>query len=141
LNEICQIEVREAKNNDHVVPGVALIAPGNLHMMINRSGGTYLAKIKNGPRVHYQRPSVDVLFQSVAKNAGKNAVGVLLTGMGADGAKGMLSMKEKGAFTMAQDEASCVVFGMPKEAIKMGGVNKVVPLTEVSRTIVGALTN
>ena len=139
LNEICPMEVREARDNDHVVPGVALIAPGNRHMLLYRSGGTYLVKIKTGPRVHYQRPSVDVLFQSVAKNAGRNAVGVLLTGMGADGAKGMLSMRENGANTIAQDEKSCVVFGMPKEAIKLGAADEVVPLSNISRSIINAL--
>lgn len=139
LNGICPMEVREARDNDHIVPGVALIAPGNRHMLLYRSGGTYLVKIKNGPRVHYQRPSVDVLFQSVAKNAGCNAVGVLLTGMGADGAKGMLSMRENGANTIAQDEKSCVVFGMPKEAIKLGAANEVVPLSNISRSIINAL--
>ena len=139
LNEICQMQVREACDNDHVVPGVALIAPGNHHMLLHRRGALYLVKIKDGPRVHYQRPSVDVLFQSVAKNAGRNAVGVLLTGMGADGAKGMLSMRESGAYTMAQDEDTSVVFGMPKEAINLGGVDKVVPLHYISQGIINAL--
>ncbi len=139
LNEICQMEVHEACDNDRVVPGVALIAPGNHHIVLHRSGSFYSVKIKDGPRVHYQRPSVDVLFQSVAKSAGRNAVGVLLTGMGADGAKGMLSMRESGAYTMAQDEDSCVVFGMPKEAIKLGAVDKVVPLHYISQGIINAL--
>jgi two-component system chemotaxis response regulator CheB len=136
LNKICPMEVREARDNDRVVPGVAFIAPGNRHMLLYRSGGAYRVKIKTGPRVHYQRPSVDVLFQSVAKNAGRNAVGVLLTGMGADGAKGLLSMRENGANTIAQDEKSCVVFGMPKEAIKLGAVDEVVPLSNISRSII-----
>jgi two-component system chemotaxis response regulator CheB len=136
LNKICPMEVREARDKDRVVPGVALIAPGNRHMLLYRSGGTYRVKVKTGPRVHYQRPSVDVLFQSVAKNAGRNAVGVLLTGMGADGAKGLLSMRENGANTIAQDEKSCVVFGMPKEAIKLGAVDEVVPLSNISRSII-----
>lgn len=139
LNDICPMQVREAANEDHVLPGLALIAPGNQHMVLNRNGGTYAVRIKNGPRVHYQRPSVDVLFQSVAKNATGNAVGVILTGMGADGAKGMLAMKESGAYTMAQDEASCVVYGMPKEAVKIGAVDDIVPLLEIPRTIVRAL--
>jgi len=138
-NELCQMEVREAKDNDHVVPGVALIAPGNYHMVLNRNGGTYIVKLKKGPRVHYQRPSVEILFQSVAKNVGKNAVGVMLTGMGGDGAKGMLAMKQNGAHTMAQDEASCVVFGMPKEVIKLGGADEVVPLQNVPQSIINAL--
>ncbi|MDM8522780.1 chemotaxis response regulator protein-glutamate methylesterase [Desulfococcaceae bacterium HSG8] len=139
LNETCQMEVREAKDNEHVIPGLALIAPGNRHMVLNRSGGTYLVKIRTGPPVHYQRPSADVLFQSVAKHAGDNAVGVLLTGMGADGAKGLLAMRESGAYTLAQDEKTCVVFGMPKEAIKMKAVDEVVPLPDVSRKIISIL--
>jgi two-component system chemotaxis response regulator CheB len=139
LNEICQMEVREACNKDHVVPGTALIAPGNRHMLLYRKGGTYLVNIKSGPRVHYQRPSVDVLFQSVAKSAGKNAVGVLLTGMGADGAKGLLTMKQNGANTIVQDEKTCVVFGMPKEAIRLGGADEVVPLTKIPPAIIDAL--
>jgi two-component system chemotaxis response regulator CheB len=139
LNEICPMQVREAQNNDHVVPGVALIAPGNLHMVLTRNGGTYVVRVKNGPRVHYQRPSVDVLFQSVAKNAGRNAVGVILTGMGADGAKGMLAMKQCGAYTMAQDEATCVVYGMPKEAVKLGAVDDIVPLPKIPRAIISVL--
>jgi len=139
LNELCQMEVREARDNDPVVPGVALIAPGNHHMLLYRSGGNYLVKLKDGPMVHYQRPSVDVLFQSVAANAGKNAVGVILTGMGADGAKGLLAMKERGAYTLAQDAESCVVFGMPKEAIKLGAADKIVALADVSRSIIMAL--
>ena len=133
------MEVREAQNNDRVVPGIALIAPGNQHMVLTRSGGTYLVRIKDGPRVHYQRPSVDVLFQSVAKIAARNAVGVMLTGMGADGAKGMLAMKEKGAPTIAQDEATCVVYGMPKEAVKLGAVDDVVPLPNIPRAIMKVL--
>jgi len=139
LNEICPMRVREAQDNDHVVPGVALIAPGNRHMILTRDGGTYAVRIKNGPRVHYQRPSVDVLFQSVAKSAGRNAVGVMLTGMGADGAKGMLAMKASGAHTMAQDEATCVVYGMPKEAVKIGAVDDIVPLPNIARAIIREL--
>jgi two-component system chemotaxis response regulator CheB len=139
LNEVCPMQVREARNNDHVVPGVALIAPGNKHMVLHRSGGTYLVKIKGGPRVHYQRPSVDVLFQSVAKHAGRNAVGTILTGMGADGAKGLKAMRDSGAHTVAQDESTCVVFGMPKEAIKLGAANEIVPLSRVSMAIINSL--
>jgi len=139
LNEICQIQVSEARDGDHVAPGKALIAPGNCHMLLQRNGGNYLVKIKDGPRVHYQRPSIDVLFQSVAQHAGRNAIGVILTGMGADGAKGMLAMHKKGAFTIAQNEASCVVFGMPKEAIKMGAADKVVSLANIPRTILDTL--
>ena len=141
LNELCPMEVREAQNNDRVVPGVALIAPGNHHMVLTRNGGTYMVRIKDGPRVHYQRPSVDVLFQSVAKSAARNVVGVMLTGMGADGAKGMLAMKKSGAYTMAQDEATSVVYGMPKEALKLGAVDKVVPLSGIPQNIIRALEN
>jgi two-component system chemotaxis response regulator CheB len=139
LNALCAMEVREARDNDHVVPGLALIAPGNRHMVLQRSGGNYVARIKDGPRVHYQRPSVDVLFHSVARQAGRNAVGVILTGMGADGAKGLLSMRANGACTLAQDEQSCVVFGMPKEAIKLGAVDEVLPLSRVPKGILAAL--
>jgi len=139
LNDICEMEVREASDNDHVVPGVALIAPGNYHMVLRRSGANYLVNIKNGPQVHYQRPAVDVLFHSVAKNAGRNAVGVLLTGMGIDGAKGLLTMNTRGAYTLAQDKETSVVFGMPKEAIRLGAVDKVVPLPKMSRAIIDAL--
>jgi two-component system chemotaxis response regulator CheB len=141
LNKICDMEVREARDKDHVVPGVALIAPGNFHMILRRSGANYLVRIKDGPQVHYQRPAVDVLFQSVAKNAGKNSVGVLLTGMGVDGAKGLLAMNHAGAYTMAQDEETCIVFGMPKEAIKLKAVNKVVPLQRMPNEILRALNN
>jgi len=140
LNSICPMEVREAKDNDHVVPGLALIAPGNHHMVLHRSGGNYLVNIKGGPRVHYQRPSVDVMFHSVAKHAGRNAVGVILTGMGADGAKGMLAMQNSGAYNISQDEKTCVVFGMPKEAIKLGGVNEVLPLQKIPEAIMSALS-
>jgi two-component system chemotaxis response regulator CheB len=136
LNKMCRMEVREAHNNDHIIPGSALVCPGNYHMVINRSGGSYVVKIKDGPMVHYQRPSVDVLFQSVAKNVGINAVGVLLTGMGADGAKGLLDMKNSGAATIAQDEETCVVFGMPKEAIKLGAADRIVPLPYIPGAII-----
>jgi two-component system chemotaxis response regulator CheB len=139
LDEICPLEVREARDGDHVIPGVALIAPGNHHMLLARSGGTYLVKIKDGPRVHYQRPSVDVLFHSVAQTAGRNAVGALLTGMGADGARGLLAMRESGARTLAQDEASCVVFGMPKEAVKLGAADEVTALAAMPHSILQAL--
>lgn len=139
LNAICPIQVKEARNGDHVVPGTALIAPGNLHMVLARQGGTYMVQIKNGPRVHYQRPSVDVLFHSAANSAGRNAVGVILTGMGADGAKGLLAMKQKGASTIAQDEASCVVFGMPKEAIKLNAADEIVSLDRIPAAILDAL--
>jgi two-component system, chemotaxis family, protein-glutamate methylesterase/glutaminase len=139
LNQICRVEVREARDNDHAIPGLALIAPGNFHMLLKRSGGSYLVRIKDGPRVHYQRPSVDILFQSVAKSAGENAVGAILTGMGADGAKGLLAMKESGAYTIAQDEATSVVFGMPKEAIELGAAHKIVPLSSITQEILAGI--
>ena len=132
LNGLCQLTVREAKDNDSVIPGLALIAPGNFHMILRRSGARYYVEIKTGPMVHHQRPAVDILFKSTAKYAGANAIGVILTGMGADGAEGLLEMKTAGAGTIAQDEASCVVFGMPKEAIKLGAVDKVLSLEQIA---------
>jgi two-component system chemotaxis response regulator CheB len=140
LNETCRMEVREAKNGDLVSPGLALLAPGNFHMTLNRSGARYYVEIKDGPRVHHQRPAVDNLFKSVAQHAGPNAVGVILTGMGADGADGMLNMRQAGAHTLAQDEASCVVFGMPKEAINRGAAKDVVPLARMSDKILQSLS-
>lgn len=139
LNSICALEVREAQDDDAVIPGVALIAPGNFHMQLMRSGARYYVRVKDGPQVHHQRPAVDVLFQSVAQNAGRNAVGVLLTGMGADGAKGLLAMRQSGARTFAEDESTCVVFGMPREAIKLGGVEQIVPLYDMAPTVIDAL--
>ncbi len=141
LNKICPMEIREAKNNDTVSPGTALIAPGNQHMILRRSGARYHVVVKDGPPVHHQRPSVDVLFRSVAKQAGRNAVGVILTGMGADGAQGMLAMRESGSRNIAQDEQSCVVFGMPKEAIKAGAVEHVLPLDKIPTKIIKLLSN
>jgi two-component system chemotaxis response regulator CheB len=135
LNQSCSIEVREARNGDSVVPGVALIAPGNCHLLLHRSGARYSVVVKDGPFVNFQKPSVDVLFQSVAKSAGANALGIILTGMGKDGAKGLLEMRNAGARTIAQDESSCVVFGMPKEAIELGGVQDVVSLRDIPRSI------
>ncbi|HEX5580710.1 MAG TPA: chemotaxis response regulator protein-glutamate methylesterase [Gemmatimonadaceae bacterium] len=140
LNGICPMEVREARDGDAVVPGVALIAPGNKHMVLQRSGARHVARIKDGPPVHHQRPAVDVLFQSVARGAGRNAVGVLLTGMGADGAKGLLAMREAGAHTIAQDEHTCVVFGMPKEAIKLGAAAEILPLPDVAAAILRSVS-
>jgi two-component system chemotaxis response regulator CheB len=139
LNTICAVEVREARDGDTLRPGLVLIAPGNQHMLLNRVGGVYSVQVKDGPRVHHQRPAVDVLFKSVAKFAGKNAIGVILTGMGADGAEGMLEMHTAGAYTIAQDEASCVVFGMPKEAISAGGVDKIDTLHQITQDILAAL--
>ena len=134
LDSLCTINVKEARDGDSVVSGTALIAPGNYHMLLRRSGARYYVQVKTGPLVHHQRPAVDVLFKSVADFAGANAIGVILTGMGADGANGMLKMKEAGAKTIAQDEQSCVVFGMPKEAIKLGAVDKVASLQSIAKT-------
>ena len=132
LNSLCQITVKEAETNDTVIRGRALIAPGNHHLLLKRSGARYYVDIKDGPLVSRHRPSVDVLFRSAARYAGRNAVGVILTGMGDDGARGMLEMKEAGAATIAQDEATCVVFGMPNEAIKRGAVGSVLPLPAIA---------
>ena len=134
LNELSAIRVKEARDGDSLVNGIALIAPGNYHMLLKRSGARYYVQVKNGPMVHHQRPAVDVLFHSVANYAGSNAVGAILTGMGSDGALGLLKMKEAGARTVAQDEKSCIVFGMPKEAIKLGAAEKIVPLEKISVT-------
>lgn len=136
LNDLSQISVKEAEDNDSVTPGTALLAPGNFHMILRRSGGRYYVEVKTGPMVHHQRPAVDVLFKSTAKYAGANAIGVILTGMGADGAEGLLEMKNAGARTIAQDEKSSVVFGMPKEAIKLGGVDKIVSIDQVASEII-----
>ncbi|WP_410499389.1 protein-glutamate methylesterase/protein-glutamine glutaminase [Chitinibacter sp. S2-10] len=135
LNSICAIEVCEAKNNDRIVPGRALIAPGGKHMLVKRSGAQYHVEVIDGPLISRHRPSVDVLFRSVAKSAGKNAIGVIMTGMGDDGARGLKEMHDVGASTYAQDEQSCVVFGMPKEAIGMGGVDHIVSLDKISQVI------
>lgn len=139
LDSLCQIRVKEASNGDAVVNGLALLAPGNFHMLLKRSGSRYYVEVKKGPMVHHQRPAVDVLFRSVAQTAGANAVGIIMTGMGADGAVGLLEMNNAGARTIAQDERSCVVFGMPKEAIKAGGVDKTVALKEIPRTALGMI--
>lgn len=134
LDSLCAINVKEAEDGDSVVNGRALIAPGNFHMLLRRSGARYYVQVKSGPMVHHQRPSADVLFKSVADYAGANAVGIILTGMGADGAEGLLKMKEAGARTIAQDEKSCVVFGMPKEAIKLGAAEKVADLQQIAKS-------
>ncbi len=135
LDGLCSITVKEAETNDTVLRGRALIAPGNHHTLIKRSGARYYVDIKDGPLVCRHRPSVDVLFRSAARYAGQNAVGAILTGMGDDGARGLLEMKQAGAMTIAQDEASCVVYGMPKEAVKYGAVNKVLPLNSIAGAI------
>jgi two-component system, chemotaxis family, protein-glutamate methylesterase/glutaminase len=132
LNALCKISVKEAQDNDTVITGRALIAPGNYHTLLKRSGARYYVEIKEGPLVSRHRPSVDVLFRSTARYAGPNAVGVIMTGMGDDGAKGLLEMKEAGAYTIGQDEATCIVYGMPQEAVKRGAVEKVLPLESIA---------
>jgi len=136
MNEICEVEVWEARDGDTVSPGKVLIAPGNRHMLLSRSGAVYCVRLDDGNRVSLHKPSVDVLFLSVAEFAGRNAVGVILTGMGADGADGLGQMRKAGARTIAQDEATCVVFGMPKEAIERGGVDEVLPIHRISDRII-----
>ena len=140
LDSMCRISVKEAENNDTVIRGRALIAPGNHHMLLKRSGARYYVEIKDGPLVSRHRPSVDVLFRSAARYAGKNCIGVIMTGMGDDGAKGMLEMKEAGAFTVAQDEESCVVFGMPKKAIELEAVDRVAHLKDIPATVLKNLS-
>lgn len=135
INGLAQIEVKEAESGDRVLPGRALIAPGGYHMEVERSGAQFLAKVFRGPAVNRHCPSVDVLFRSVAKHLGRNATGVIMTGMGDDGARGLLEMRNAGARTIAQDEASCVVFGMPKEAIKMGAAAEIAPLDSIHKLI------
>lgn len=140
LDDLCPMSVREASGCETVVTGQALIAPGNRHMVLRRDGARYRADVKDGPPVHYQRPSVDVLFHSVATQAGANAVGVICTGMGADGAAGLKAMRDAGARTFAQDEQSCVVFGMPREAIRMEAAEQVAPLEELAGRIINSLS-
>lgn len=136
LNDICNLNVKEAEDKDLIQSGTVLLAPGNYHLLVEKNGAKYYARIKQGPPVHHHRPSVDVMFNSVSGSAGVNATGVLLTGMGADGAKGLLAMKNKGAHTIAQDEATSVVYGMPKEAKKIGAANEVLPLQKISGALV-----
>lgn len=132
LDGMCRIAVKEAEDNERVLPGHAFIAPGHSHLMLKRSGANYMTELSQTEPVNRHRPSVDVLFRSAARQAGKNAIGVILTGMGKDGAAGMLEMHRAGAYTFAQDEASCVVFGMPREAVALGAVDEVVPLSEMA---------
>ena len=133
LNSFCRMNVKEAADNDPVLPGQVLVAPGGKHTLIKRTGSRYSVEVRDGPLVSRHRPSVDVLFRSAARYAGKNAIGIILTGMGDDGALGLKEMRDAGARTLAQDEASCVVFGMPNEAIKLGGVDQVLPLEQIAR--------
>lgn len=141
LNTVCQIEVKEAVSGDRIIPGRALIAPGGRHMLVKRSGAQYHVEIVDGPLISRHRPSVDVLFRSVAKCAGKNALGIILTGMGDDGAKGLREMRDMGARTLGQDEQSCVVYGMPKEALKLGALEQVFPLDEIAQEIMAYRKN
>jgi two-component system chemotaxis response regulator CheB len=141
LNEVCAIEVREARDGDRVVPGLCLIAPGDQHMLVKRSGAQMKVTVKKGPPVNFHRPSVDVLFHSVAQSIGKNAVGAILTGMGADGAGGLLAMRNAGAHTIAQDQQTSVVFGMPKVAIEKGAAAEVLPLQRISQRILAAVSD
>jgi two-component system, chemotaxis family, protein-glutamate methylesterase/glutaminase len=140
LNDLCALEVKEARDGDALRSGLALVAPGDFHMLLRGSSGRYVVNVKNGPRVCYQRPSVDVLFLSVAEAAGSRAVGVLLTGMGNDGSQGLLKMREAGARTIAQNEATCVVFGMPREAIQIGAAESVLPLSAIAGAMLSAGT-
>lgn len=133
LDTLCKISVKEAEHNERVLPGHAYIAPGNSHLLLTRSGANYVVKLDQGPLVNRHRPSVDVLFRSAANIAGANAIGIILTGMGKDGVQGLLEMRRAGSFTIAQDEATCVIFGMPKEAIAAGGVCEVLPLQDIAR--------
>ena len=136
LNSLCEIEVREARDGDRVVPGRALIAPGGRHMLLKRSGAQYIVEVTDGPLINRHKPSVDVLFRSVAKFAGSNALGIIMTGMGDDGARGLKELHDAGARTIAQDEASCVVFGMPREAIKLGAADEIMPLSRIPEAMI-----
>jgi len=140
LNSVCDVTVKEAVSNDRVMPGLVLIAPGGKHMLLRRSGAQYRVEVKDGPLVSRHRPSVDILFRSTSQAAGKNAIGIIMTGMGDDGAKGLLELHKVGALTVAQDEASCVVYGMPKEAVKLGGVDGQLSLSEIPDLIVNSPT-
>jgi two-component system, chemotaxis family, protein-glutamate methylesterase/glutaminase len=141
LNGLCRITVKEAEHGERVLPGHAYIAPGHAHLLLARSGANYIAHLSDDPPVNRHRPSVDVLFRSAAQHAGKNAVGVILTGMGRDGAAGLLEMKKAGAYTLAQDEASCIVFGMPREAILLGAADEIASLPEMSRRVMARLSS
>jgi two-component system, chemotaxis family, protein-glutamate methylesterase/glutaminase len=139
MNSLCRISVKEAEDGDSVLPGYALIAPGNYHMTLERSGARYLVRLNQDPPVNRHRPSVDVMFASVAKHAGGNSIGIILTGMGDDGAAGLLQMKQSGAYTIAQNESTCIVFGMPKEAIQAGAVDVVLPIGDIPNALLRQL--
>ncbi len=136
LNSVCRVNVKEAENGDWIQPGQVLIAPGNYHMLVQKKGAKYYTKIKQGPPVHHHRPSVDVMFNSVAEAVGVNATGIILTGMGSDGAKGLKKMRDNGAHTIGQNENTCVVYGMPKVAQEVGAVAEVLPLSQIAEAIV-----
>jgi two-component system chemotaxis response regulator CheB len=140
LDGLCRIRVKEAVHGERVLPGHAYIAPGDMHLSLGRSGANYVTELDQGPPVNRHRPAVDVLFRSAARNAGANALGVILTGMGKDGAVGMLEMRNAGAYNVAQDEASCVVYGMPKEAVAHGGVHEVLPLSQIGPHVLAKLS-
>lgn len=140
LDGLCKIAVKEAEHGERILPGHGYLAPGNRHLLLKRSGANYITELSDGPPVNRHRPSVDVLFRSTANCAGKNSIGIIMTGMGDDGAAGMLEMHQAGACTLAQDEHSCVVFGMPKEAIALGGVDEVVPLHDLTKRLLFWLT-
>tara|TARA_Y100000310_G_scaffold280406_1_gene300119 strand:+ start:49 stop:540 length:492 start_codon:yes stop_codon:yes gene_type:complete len=140
LDGICAVQAKEAEQGDRVIPGRVLIAPGGSHMLLQRSGAQYRVEIKDGPLVSRHRPSVDVLFRSVAQAAGRNATGIIMTGMGDDGARGLSEMRTSGALTVAQDEATCVVYGMPKEAVMLGAVDLTIPLPNIPEAILNTQT-
>ncbi|MBK7644702.1 MAG: chemotaxis response regulator protein-glutamate methylesterase [Planctomycetes bacterium] len=139
LDSVCAMEVREASEGDFVVPGRAFVAPGGKHLLVEKSGARYVLRLKDGPPVHYQKPAVDPTFQSIARVAGPHTVATILTGMGADGARGLLALREAGARTFAEDESTCIVFGMPREALKLGAAERAVPLPQMAATMLEAL--
>ena len=139
LDGLCKVNVKEAQNGDSVVRGRVLIAPGNMHTLLKRSGARYFVEVKGGPLVSRHRPSVDVLFRSASRFAGKNAVGVIMTGMGDDGAKGIKELFDSGAWTIAQNEETCIVYGMPCEAVKTGGVKEILPLEKIAPAVMAAI--
>jgi len=141
LDSLCQISIKEAEHGERILPGHAYLAPGHSHLLVKRSGANYVCELSQAEPVNRHRPSVDVLFRSAANTAGKNVIGVILTGMGKDGAAGMKEMKDAGAHNFAQDEASCVVFGMPKEAIAQGGVDEIVPLPQMAKRLLEYLNS
>jgi two-component system chemotaxis response regulator CheB len=139
LNSLCRLAVKEAEGGERILPGHAFVAPGHSHLLLKRSGANYMTELSQSEPVNRHRPSVDVLFESAARVAGRNVVGVILTGMGKDGARGMAQMKQAGAYNVAQDEASCVVYGMPKEAVAAGGVDEILPLGELARRVIAVV--